>query len=443
MAHSYSDLRKLRDDIERPLVNGLIYEALPNLRRWAMESDYERYDDRLRSIEDNYNYIFQHYLAGDDPEHDALIDNLIRQALIILDELYVDLLYKYDLLPATEHYDPQTPLTYAHYFNYCLRPTDEDKQVIRDILSDPQPSMLAMCVSSGVAECLDIVWNEELMLMLIEAIENPNDQISFQCMSLVLGLLIDYDDRIDFFHNVQQTFWDKVQDDLSRPMIFLRMMVESVEEFEHKTLSQDMQAKIYEELPDEVRQMLREKNADNPRQALSDMLNEQSAYKASEEHMRRVQNLPGTWLYEAVVGSDEEQLRDMEMRYLKSGSMELMWHRLDEAEQMLKQRLRKRMATQHPTDAQKRLIAIDLMNYGHCCYVNGDRAMAYENYRQAIAWIGEVREFFERFHEDRPHLIEAGLTENQLFLMEDHLIRYGMQVEKKTEAKKPLPNRRQ
>ncbi len=115
---------------------------------------------------------------------------------------------------------------------------------------------------------------------------------------------------------------------------------------------------------------------------------------------------------DAVLNEDEERIAEIQKLYLEIGSIDLMWDRMDEAEDWLIDRLRTNKAT-----------IKDYINYAHCCFIRGDRMMAYENYLEAKRLCKSNRTFFEIFRPDRKMLVEKGIPLEQVYLMEDQLLK--------------------
>ena len=128
------------------------------------------------------------------------------------------------------------------------------------------------------------------------------------------------------------------------------------------------------------------------------------------EHM--LDELPDTWLFETLVGEDEERYNKIALKYLKIGRMDLLWDEPDIAEKWLVKKLRGGKAT-----------AKDYMNFGHCCWlIRGDRTMAYENYRTARLMCKTAKDFFAIFRPDRHYLAEKEIPLEHIYLMEDQLL---------------------
>lgn len=126
-----------------------------------------------------------------------------------------------------------------------------------------------------------------------------------------------------------------------------------------------------------------------------------------------MENLPSSYLYDVLVGEDEERAERLAITYLKGGRMDLVWEdRLQQADAWLLKKLRSKRAT-----------AWDYLNYGHCCWIlRDDRLMAYENYRSARVMLGSAKEFFAHFRPDRHYLAEKEIPLEQIYIMEDQLL---------------------
>jgi hypothetical protein len=135
--------------------------------------------------------------------------------------------------------------------------------------------------------------------------------------------------------------------------------------------------------------------------------------KTTLEYMQVIVDMmPDTWVFDCIVGEDEERIQKVKMAYLKYGSMEYMWDQMDTAEDWLVGRMRKNEATVR-----------DYINYGHILFLRGDRMMAYENYREAKRLCNGNKSFFDLFRPDRKALVDNGIPIEQVYLMEDQLLR--------------------
>ena len=65
---------------------------------------------------------------------------------------------------------------------------------------------------------------------------------------------------------------------------------------------------------------------------------------------------------------------------------------------------------------------IDVMNYGHFLFVQGERAEAFRHYKLALSMNDTLKAFLEVFRPDRRILLEKGIPTSDIYLMEDQLI---------------------
>jgi hypothetical protein len=150
-------------------------------------------------------------------------------------------------------------------------------------------------------------------------------------------------------------------------------------------------------------------------ESVENMLSRLSKMVPKTEHayiQTVVELLPQTWVFDLIIGEDEQRETAIDHIYLELGSMGFMWDNLDEAEDWLVNRLRSGNAKPQ-----------DYINYGHCCFLKGDKMMAYENYLEAKRLCKNTRNFFDLFRPDRKMLVEKGIPLEQVYLMEDHLLK--------------------
>lgn len=218
----------------------------------------------------------------------------------------------------------------------------------------------------GIELDSDMLFSEANIMTLIEGINDESDFHSAQCIAKLILLFARYDMRIDFFPDIQDAFAaavDRIGDQGERVFSTMVAFVAGYDSYTH-----DMQ--------DIVR------------------------------------ILPDTWIYSVLVGESEERALRMAKTYLSIGFMDLLWDRIDLAAQYLLKQLRK--GSQKP---------IDFINYGHCLLLQGDRMMAFENYRQARQLCKSSKDFFLLFRPGRRPLADRGIPLEQIYLLEDQLLK--------------------
>ncbi len=291
-----------------------------------------------------------------------------------------------------------------HYFSSCIRFKDRDFQWIREAMNDQSRASIGLMAVAALAKNLRECFSEPALLLLIEGIGAANHVVAEQCLANVLLLLAHYDVRIVIFPDLQAAFLDAIGENDNDAFETLCAIVRAT-----KVSLRDMLAKkelSYEDLPTELQDLLSMTGSENDVSGIA------SWVPGSEnEYMSGiVQILPDTWVYEVLVGDNNERQRMMEVIYLAVGRMDLAWGHTDRAERWLIQRLRSEKAT-----------AMDYINYGHCLLLRGDRMMAYENYRQARSMCKNAKEFYALFRPDRRQLVEHGVPVEQVYLIEDQL----------------------
>ena len=167
-----------------------------------------------------------------------------------------------------------------------------------------------------------------------------------------------------------------------------------------------------DDIPEELTEVLGE---DASEQSVEDLLSRLSKLIPKTENayiQTIVELLPETWVFDLIIGEDEQREVVIDQLYLELGYMGFMWDNIDEAEEWLVNRLRSGLAKPK-----------DYLNYGHCCFLKGDRMMAFENYLEAKRLCKGTRAFFDLFRPDRKILVDKGVPLEQVYLMEDHLLK--------------------
>ena len=78
--------------IEHAMTERMINHALVVLRQWANALSFAPYIDRIHSLEDSYKQLFDYYLVADDPQRDAIHDQIATEVYRLADEMYSDML---------------------------------------------------------------------------------------------------------------------------------------------------------------------------------------------------------------------------------------------------------------------------------------------------------------------------------------------------------------
>ena len=398
-------LEEQRDVIERALGERMLNRAFVILHQWLQEIGFQQYGDRLLSLEHNYDVTFNYYLTTNDPDRDKVLDDLTEATYRLVDEVYAEVCLKRGRYPEMVGFNADNPQSVVNYFGSCVRLREEDMDWLRDVtIREPQPAIGLLAMASMLHVLRD-AFSEDVVLCLMEIVDSENALLSEQALASTILILAHYDVRIDFFPRLQEAFHDLVNRHSERAFHVLCALVTSTRHSLKEVMNlNDIKP---DELPNTLKDMLGSETTD-------DELEHVVSYvpQSEDDYMSGlIFVLPETWVFDAIVGDDEDRMRAISEAYLEAGTMDMWWDNLDEAEQIITEQLR----SEHP-------IAQDYINYGHICFVRGDKLMAYENYREARRMLGSSKKFLSLFRPDRRFLIDKGLTLEDVYLMEDHLL---------------------
>ena len=222
-------------------------------------------------------------------------------------------------------------------------------------------------------------------------------------------LLAHWDIRVDYFPKMQEAFLEQIGDGERAFLLMTALMRAS-----NKSIKEmiDTEHITPDDIPEELHDILGEEFSAEDMEKSMDRL---SKLMPKTEHAyieAIVEMLPDTWVFDVIVGEDEQRAVRVDRLYLELGSMCFMWDNLEEAEKWLIDRLRSGVAKPQ-----------DYINYGHCCFLKGDKMMAFENYLEGKRLCKSTRDFFDLFRPDRKILVEKGIPLEQVYLMEDHLLK--------------------
>ncbi len=400
------NLDEQRDTIERALGERMINHCLTILKVWIAELGVDTYANRYHSIEQNYRYLFDYYLSSDDPERERLLDEMTGEAYRLVDDVYADICLKRGRVQEQHGFDPTSVTSVMRYFSDCMRLQDEDLDWFCDAVQDENQSSVALMAIAALGTNLKVFFQEDAILALIQCLDCPYEVLRHQIGVTLIMLLIHYDVRIDFFPKVQDAFEQQIGSGEDIFEVMCAFVQSTTVKLKDLLRSEGFDS---ENLPSELKNMLQQVNGEgqiNIEEVLDWKPNNENEYMAG-----LISLLPQTWLYTVVVGADEERAERLAHSYLDAGLLDLMWNHLDSAETRLVEHLRSEKASVQ-----------DYINYGHICFIKGDRLMAYENYKQARQMVGSAKKFFALFRPDRGILVSKGVPLEQVYLMEDQLL---------------------
>ena len=401
-------LDEQRNMMEHAMTERMLNHAFVVLRQWAHELGFAPYVDRIHSLEDNYKQLFDYYLVADDPERDTIHNQLTTEVYRLADEMYADMCLKQGKSPDMHGFEPGNVSSIINYFSSCVHLQDEDLDWLVEAAYDTNRAAEALAATAAMTTHLRDMFDESAMSTLLDLIVADNQMVAEQALASSILLLAQWDVRIDFFPDLQQRFIENADDE--RAYTVMCALIRSV----NKSIKDmiDSNHITPDDVPEEIWTLLGD---DAKKGSVEDAMKHLGKLmpKTEEDYIRTiVEMLPETWVFDQIVGEDESRNTEIEQLYLETGSMALMWDRTEDAEEWLLQRLRSGRAN-----------AQDYINYGHCCFLKGDRMMAYENYREAKRLCKSVRAFFDLFRPDRKMLVEKGIPLEQVYLMEDHLLK--------------------
>lgn len=393
--------------IERALGERMVQHALVIIHSWLIElGENNPYEETFVQISREYDTLFNHWLAVEDEETDAKLNELTSRTYRLTDAVYAALRIKRGLSPQMHGFNGENPQSVMHYFSSCMTLSERDFDWLGEVFNDSERAPIALMAISALAKNMRDNFSEDGMRLLIEGISASNEVVAEQCLANVMLLLTQYDVRIDFFPALQEAFIDQIEqtgDEGQSAFETLCALLRSVDLNWTEMLASGEAS--YDSLPEEVRKLIDASGA-TPEEGLG------SIVPVSETTYLQdlIAILPDTWLFDVLVGGRQERERTIAMVYLSIGRMDLVWDSTDEAEQWLLKRLR--------SDKGK---VRDFINYGHCLLLRGDRMMAYENYLQARRMCHGAKEFYSLFRPDRKALVDHGVPMEQVYLLEDQL----------------------
>ncbi len=396
--------------LERSLGERMVGNALAIVRLWLNEiGENETFEKAFQDIQQENQEIFSRWLSANDDGVDKDLDHLTGRTYTLADTVYAYLRLKRGISPIMHGFNENNLQSVMHYFSNHVQPTGNDLEWLSNIIRDPSRGATALMAVSAISHGLRQCFSQASILTLIDGINSGSDVIAEQCLSNVILLLAHYDVRIDFFPKIQNTFADalaEMNDDGEQAFQTLSSLVLATNDDWLKNLTvKEFKA---EDMPQELQSLLEQTGEDPSIRGVQSIIT-----NSEKEYMRSIIDiLPDTWVYSVVVGEGYERQNQMALTYLTVGRMDMLWENIDLASRWLLEHLRK--GANSPQD---------YINYGHCMLLQGDRVMAFENYRQARQLCKSSKEFFNLFRPDRKALVDHGVPIEQVYLIEDQLLK--------------------
>lgn len=396
--------------VERSLGERMIDHALAIVRVWLNElGENNPYEQAYQRIQKEYAALFANWLTSETTDSDDTLNALTGEMYRMVDAVYADIRIKRGLSPQMHGFGKEHAQSVMHYFSSCVKFREEDFEWLEQVMDDSDRAAMALMAVAALAKNIRECFSEQAILTLINGISAQNDVVSEQCLANVIILLAHYDVRIDFFPDLQNAFLnalEELDDDGELPFATMMALVKTAGG-DHMPPGVSKHEVSVEDLPGELQKLLdMTGNSD-------DVSHIMAWLPASEQEYMQglMQIMPDTWVYEVIVGDSAERANQIAVAYLSVGNMDMMWEHTDVAAKWLLQRLRK--GSRMPAD---------YINYGHCLMLQGDRMMAYENYRQARQLCKSSKQFFNLFRPDRRQLVDHGVPVEQIYLIEDKLL---------------------
>ena len=395
--------------MEHAMTERMLNHAFVVLRQWAHELGFAPYVDRIHSLEDNYKQLFDYYLVGNDPDRDAIHDQLTTEVYRLGDEIYADMCLKQGKAPEMHGFDCTNISSVMTYFTSCMHLQEEDLDWLVEAANDSEQSAMAFVAVAALSANLRETFNEDALMAMIDIVNASNTATADQALASLILLLAQWDIRVDYFPKMQEAFLEQIGDGERAFLLMTALMRAS-----NKSIKEmiDTEHITPDDIPEELHDILGEEFSAEDMEKSMDRL---SKLMPKTEHAyieAIVEMLPDTWVFDVIVGEDEQRAVRVDRLYLELGSMCFMWDNLEEAEKWLIDRLRSGVAKPQ-----------DYINYGHCCFLKGDKMMAFENYLEGKRLCKSTRDFFDLFRPDRKILVEKGIPLEQVYLMEDHLLK--------------------
>lgn len=396
--------------VERSLGERMISHALAIVRVWLNEIGEEAhvFEQTFQQIQQEYNELFTRWVSADDEGVDKELDRLTGNTYRLADAVYAGVRIKRGVSPFMRSFNENNLQSVMHYFSNHVHPLEEDLKWLSKIIQDPSRGATALMAISAISHGLRQNFSEDSILTLIDGINTGSDVIAEQCLSNVILLLAHYDVRIDFFPDIQNSFADalaEMNDDGEQAFQTLCSLVLATNDEWLKNLTiKELRA---EDVPQELQSLLEQTGEDSSLSGIQSIIT-----NSEKEYMRSIIDiLPDTWVYSVIVGEGYEHQNRISLTYLTIGRMDMVWENIELASRWLLEHLRK--GANSPQD---------YINYGHCLMLQGDRVMAFENYRQARQLCKSSKEFFNLFRPDRKALVDHGVPIEQVYLIEDQLL---------------------
>ncbi|MCR5532388.1 MAG: hypothetical protein K6F10_00715 [Paludibacteraceae bacterium] len=398
------------ETIERALGERMIDHALVIVRAWLNElGENNRYESAFVRIQKRYNEVFSHWLVDEKDEFYETLDQLTGETYQLVDAVYTDIRLWRGLSPRMHGFNKENPQSVMRYFMSCVQFTKADFDWLREAANDTSRAAIALMAIGGLSKNIRDCFSLDAFMALVDCMSAENEIVAEQTMAYVFMLLVHYDIRIDFFPMLQDAVFHAIDAEGDSGNHAFEVLCALIRSSHHRwaEMLKAGEASL-NQLPDEIRKLLELSGIKDDGESVSTWIPESEA----EYIMGLVAIFPDTWLYKLLVEGNIERESTIAFLYLSIGKMDLLWENTDLAEKWLIQHLR----TEHAE-------AIDFINYANCLWLRGDRFMAFENYRRARQMCKNAKDFFTLFRPCRKPLVDHGVPIEQVYMLEDQLLK--------------------
>lgn len=389
------------------------------LRGWANELNDLSFFARLDRLQEQYDQSWQTYLT--ETVNDGMAGEEVQRAMNVLthryfllsDELYDRIRLKRGEVPDMHGFGKDNVDSVTTYFARNLNRKNEDLDWIYSIAQDDDHQAMAVSAIAALAVNLKTGFWEEGVHLLLDVAEL--DTLAGQ-QALAQAMLITalFDLRLDYFDEINDRWVALAEKKADITVAAMEALVGQSEVAEQLpetwifSLICDTDEKRCRLAHEYLRRDMREQAFDGCLMNRTDMCGTDDALRAD---MLLYDDLwdEALGVYQDIVarGEDTPNVRfRMAWCALLTGDYTL-------AEKMMIARLR-------DTDNVRKE---DYINYGHLCWLRGDRVTAYENYREARRLCKDLKEWKAAFCPDRKVISQLGIPLDEVYLMEDRLLK--------------------
>jgi len=359
--------------VERALSECMVDTALVVVRNWLNElGENNAREEAFVSLQTRYRDWFAKWLNIEDPHQDEELARITGDTYSLVDDVYADIRLKRGVSPQMHGFNGDSAHSVMHYFENCVRFRPEDLEWFHELVNDETRTEIAMVAITALSYNLRICFSTDAFLALIDGVNADDEMSAGMCLAHTMMLLIQYDGRIDFFPQIQDAFANIIaENDMAEHMFDLLCSL----------IRNEAALKILPGTTD-------------------------GSYLP-----QIIPQLPQSWLYELLVAGSTERERKLAYYSIGAGYYDQLWDYPDLAEYVLVRKLRD--GSDKPED---------YIRYAHSLLLQGDRMMAFENYKQARQLCSSSKEFFNLFRPDRRQLVDHGVPLEHVYMIEDHLV---------------------